>query len=137
MRIDYSGFRKAKVVINQSLMTRQLILSTRLSQKIHNSIGTPQCTFRQLWYNMYILSQCMALLSTPLVLASGILPSQLLIGGNCNLSGLASGNNIYLLYLFFIVQKEYKTKHLQFCYSKMYLLNINAMSLPSNKLYFL
>ena len=50
LRIDYSGFSKR--AINQAIMTRQLILSTRGSQKIHNSIKTPPCTFRQLWYNV-------------------------------------------------------------------------------------
>ena len=33
-------------------MTRQLILSTRGSKKIHNAMGTPPCTFRQLWDNV-------------------------------------------------------------------------------------
>ena len=51
LRVDYSGFRKR--AINQSLMTRQLILSTRGSQKIHNTIGTPPCTFRQLLHNVH------------------------------------------------------------------------------------
>ena len=49
-RIEYSGFRKR--AINQSLMTRQFILSSRGFQKIHNSIGTPPCTFRQPWYDV-------------------------------------------------------------------------------------
>ena len=50
MRVDYSGFRKR--AINQSLMTRQLILSTKGSQKIHNTIGTTPWTFIQLWHNV-------------------------------------------------------------------------------------
>ena len=33
-------------------MTRQLILSTRGSQKIHKTFGTPPCTFKQLWHNV-------------------------------------------------------------------------------------
>ena len=44
-RIDYWGFRKR--AINYSLMTRKWILSTRESQKIHNTIRTPPCTCRQ------------------------------------------------------------------------------------------
>ena len=52
LKIDYLGFRKR--AINQSLMTRQLILSTRGYQKIHNNIGSPPCTFRQLWHNVSV-----------------------------------------------------------------------------------
>ena len=52
MRIDDSGFRKRG--FNNSLMTRQLILSTRGSQKLHNTIGTPPFTFRQLWHNVFV-----------------------------------------------------------------------------------
>ena len=33
-------------------MTRQLILSTRGSKKIINTMGTPACTFKQLWDNV-------------------------------------------------------------------------------------
>ena len=33
-------------------MTRQLILSTRGSKKMFNAMGTPPCTFRQLWDNV-------------------------------------------------------------------------------------
>ena len=50
MRIDDSGFRKRTV--NNSLMTRQLILSTRGSKKMINAMGTPACTFKQLWDNV-------------------------------------------------------------------------------------
>ena len=39
-------------VFNHSLMTRQLILSTRGSKKIINAMGTPACTFKQLWDNV-------------------------------------------------------------------------------------
>ena len=51
MRIDDSGFRKR--AFNHSLMTRKLILSTRGSKIMHNTKGTPPCTFRQLWDNVY------------------------------------------------------------------------------------
>ena len=40
-----SGFRKRAV--HHSLFTRRLILGYRRSTKIHNSIGTPPCTFKQ------------------------------------------------------------------------------------------
>ena len=50
MRIDDSGFRKRTV--NNSLMTRQLILSTRGSKKMIYAMGTPACTFKQLWDNV-------------------------------------------------------------------------------------
>ena len=54
LRIDHSRFRKR--AINHSLMTGKLILSTRGSQKIHNTIGTPPCTFRQPWYSDFYFS---------------------------------------------------------------------------------
>ena len=50
LRIDYSLFMNR--AINQSLLARQLILSTWGSQKIHKTIGTPPCTFRQHWHNV-------------------------------------------------------------------------------------
>ena len=50
-------------MINKSLTTRQLILSTRGSQKIHNTIGTPPCTFRQLWHNVSL--NCIVCLQCP------------------------------------------------------------------------
>ena len=50
MGIDDSGFRKRTV--NNSLMTRQSILSTRGSKKTINAMGTPACTFKQLWDNV-------------------------------------------------------------------------------------
>ena len=50
MRIDDSGFRKR--AFNHSLMTRQWILSTGGSEKMHNAKGTPPFTFRQLWDNV-------------------------------------------------------------------------------------
>ena len=50
MRIDDSGFRKRTV--NNSLMTRQLILITRESKKMINTMGTPACTFKQQWDNV-------------------------------------------------------------------------------------
>ena len=57
-RIDASGFRKR--AINHSLMTKMLILSTRGSQKMHNTMGTPPCTFRQSsWHGaMRSISNC-------------------------------------------------------------------------------
>ena len=46
-----SGFSKR--AINNSLMTRQLILGSRGSrEKMHNIKGTPPCTFRQSWVNV-------------------------------------------------------------------------------------
>jgi hypothetical protein len=50
LRIDDSGFRKRTV--NNSLMTRQLILITRGSKKIINTMGTLACTFKLLWDNV-------------------------------------------------------------------------------------
>jgi hypothetical protein len=47
LRIDDSGFRKR--AFNNSLMTSQLILSTRGSKKMINAMGTPTCTLKQLW----------------------------------------------------------------------------------------
>ena len=35
-------------------MTRQLILSPKGSQKIHNTSGTPPFTFTQLWHNVIV-----------------------------------------------------------------------------------
>ena len=35
-------------------MTRQLILSTRGSKKMINAMGTPACTFKQLWDNVHM-----------------------------------------------------------------------------------
>ena len=38
--------------VNNSLKTRQLIPSTRGSKKMINVMGTPACTFKQLWDNV-------------------------------------------------------------------------------------
>ena len=52
-----SGFRKR--MFNNSLMTKQLILSTRASKIIINTMGTPACTFKQLWDNVFCVNLLM------------------------------------------------------------------------------
>ena len=47
-----SGFRKRTV--NNSLITRQLILITRGCKNMINTMGTPACTFKQLWDNVVL-----------------------------------------------------------------------------------
>ena len=50
LRTDDSGFRKR--TFNNSLMNRQLNLSTGGSKKNINAMGTPACTFKLLWDNV-------------------------------------------------------------------------------------